>query len=44
MVHEPVDSRQRHGLVGKNLTSFAEGLVRRDEQRSAFVAGSDQLE
>src|ERR1700704_4017315 len=26
MVHEPVDSRQRHGLVGKNLIPFAEGL------------------
>jgi hypothetical protein len=25
MVHEPVDSRQRHGLVGENLAPFAEG-------------------
>lgn len=43
-MHEPVDSRQRHGLVGKNLTPFAEWLVGRDEQGSAFVAGGDQLE
>jgi len=44
VVHEPVDSRQCHGLVGENLAPFAEGLIGRDEQRSAFVAGSDQLE
>ena len=44
MVHEPVDGRQRHGLVGENLAPFAEGLVGRDEQGSAFVAGSNQLE
>jgi hypothetical protein len=28
----------------KNLAPFAEGLVGRDEQRSAFVADGDQLE
>jgi hypothetical protein len=44
MVHEPVDSCQRHGLVGENLAPFAEGLVGRNEQRSAFIASSDQLE
>src|SRR4051794_3946286 len=41
VVHEPVDSRQRRG---ENLAPFAEGLIGRDEQRSAFVAGGDQLE
>ena len=44
MVHEPVDSRQRHGLVGENLAPFAERLVGRDEQGSAFIEGGDQLE
>ena len=39
VVHEPVDSRQRHGLVGENLAPFVEGLVGRDQQGSAFVAG-----
>jgi hypothetical protein len=43
MVHEPVDGRQRHGLVGENLAPFAEGLVGRDEQGPAFIAGGDQL-
>ncbi len=44
MVHESIDSRQRHGLVGENLAPFAEGLVGRDQQGSAFIAGSNQLE
>jgi hypothetical protein len=44
MVHEPVDGCQRHGLVGENLAPFAEGLVGRDQQGSAFIAGGDQLE
>jgi hypothetical protein len=38
MVHEPVDSRQRHGLVGENLAPFAEGLVGRDEPVCWFCA------
>jgi hypothetical protein len=44
VVHEPVDSRQRHGLVGENLAPLAEGLVGRGQQRSAFITGGDQLE
>jgi hypothetical protein len=44
VVHEPVDGRQRHGLVGENLAPFAEGLIGRDEQGPAFIAGGDQLE
>jgi hypothetical protein len=44
VVHEPVDSRQRHGLVGEDLSPFAEGLIGRDQQGSAFIAGGDQLE
>ena len=44
MVHEPVDGRHRHGLVGENLAPFSERLVSRDEQGSAFIAGSYQLE
>jgi hypothetical protein len=27
VMHEPVDGRQRHGLVGENLAPFAEGPV-----------------
>jgi hypothetical protein len=38
VVHEPIDGRQRHGLVGENLAPFAERLVGRDEQGSAFIA------
>jgi hypothetical protein len=37
VVHEPIDGRQRHGLVGENLARFAERLVGRDEQGSAFI-------
>ena len=44
MVHEPIDGCQRHSLVGENLAPFAERLVGRDEQGSAFIAGGDQLE
>ena len=43
MVHEPVDGRQRHGFVGEDLAPFTERLVGRDQQGSAFIAGSDQL-
>jgi len=43
-MHEPIDGRQRHGLVAKDLTPFAERLVGRDQQGSAFIAGGDQLE
>lgn len=35
---------QRHGLVGKDLVPFAEGLVGGDQQGSALVAGTDQFE
>ena len=42
-MHEPVDSRQRRGVVGENLAPFGEGLVGRDEKGSAFIAGGDQL-
>ena len=44
MVHEPIDGCQRHGPVGENLAPFAEGLVCRDQEGSAFIAGGDQLE
>ena len=44
MVHEPVDGRQRHGFVGEDLAPFAERLIGRDQQGSAFIAGGDQLE
>ena len=30
VVHEPIDGRQRHGLIGENLAPFAEGLVGRE--------------
>jgi len=43
VVHEPVDGRQRHGFVGEDLAPFTERLVGRDQQGSAFIAGSDQL-
>jgi hypothetical protein len=40
VVHEPIDGCQRHGLVGENLAPFAERLVGRDEQGSAFIAAA----
>ncbi len=43
-MHEAVDGRQRHGLVGEDLAPFAERLVGRDQHRAAFVARGDQLE
>ena len=44
MVHEPVDSRQRSWPGPRKLAPFAEGLVCRDEQGSAFITSGDQLE
>ncbi len=41
---EPVDGGERHGLIGKNLSPFGEGLICRDEQRTALVARGDELE
>jgi hypothetical protein len=33
MVHEPIDGRQCHGLVGENLAPFAAGPEPRDKGR-----------
>ena len=44
MVDQAIDGGQRHGLVGKDLVPFAEGLVGGDQQGSALVAGTDQFE
>ena len=39
-----VDGGQGHGLVGKDLGPFAEGLVGGDQNGTAFVASADQFE
>jgi hypothetical protein len=44
VVHKPLNGRQRHGLVGEDLTPFTERLVGGDQQGSAFVTGGDELE
>jgi hypothetical protein len=44
VVHKPLNGRQRHGLVGEDLTPFTERLVGGDQQGSAFVMGGDELE
>jgi hypothetical protein len=44
VVNEAVYGRERHGLAGKDLTPFAEGLVGGDEHGSALVACADQFE
>ena len=41
VVHEAVDSRQRHRLIGEDLSPFTEGLVCGDQHRAAFVTGGD---
>ncbi len=44
VVDQAIEGGQRHGLVGKDLVPFAEGLVGGDQQGSALVAGTDQFE
>lgn len=44
MVDETVDRGERHGLVRENSRPIAKGLVGGDRQRTAFVAGRDELE
>jgi hypothetical protein len=41
---EPVDGGEGHGLIGKDFSPLAEGLICRDEKGASFVAGADQLE
>ena len=43
-MNEAIDSRERHGGIGKNTRPVAEGLVRSHQQAAAFVAGSNHLE
>ena len=44
MVHDTIDGRECHGLVGENFSPFAEGLVGGDEHGPAFVSRADQFE
>jgi hypothetical protein len=44
VVHEAVDGRQRHSLIGEDATPFAEWLIGRDEQRSPLVTCGNKLE
>lgn len=44
VMNEAVDRGERHRLVGKNPSPFAERLIGRDERRAPFVARRDQFE
>ena len=44
MVNEAIYGGERHRLIWKNSALLAEGLICRDEQRSALVSGADQFE
>jgi hypothetical protein len=44
MVHEPVDSCRRHGLIGEDLAPCAQWLIGSDQHRASLVAADDQLE
>ena len=44
MVDEAVDHGGSDDVVAEDFTPSTEGLVRRDDQAGAFVAGRDQLE
>jgi hypothetical protein len=44
MVNETIYGGERHGLIRKNPSPFAEGLIGRDQQRSPLVTGADQFE
>jgi hypothetical protein len=41
---EAIDCGERHGLVWKDLTPFAEWLVSSDQHGAPLVAAADQLE
>ena len=44
MVDEAIDGRERHSLIGKDFSPFAEWLVCGDEHRSSLVPSADQFE
>jgi len=44
VVDEPIYGGNRHGLIGKDFSPFAEGLICGDGQGSSLVAGDDELE
>src|SRR5208283_3135269 len=44
VMYEAIHRSERHGGILKDLSPFSEGLIRRDENRAAFVAGTDELE
>ena len=43
MVHEAIDSRERHGGIRKDTRPFAKWMISRDDQAASFVTSGDQL-
>ena len=43
-MHDTIDGRERHGLIGEDFSPFAERLVGGDEHGSALVSRADQFE
>jgi hypothetical protein len=44
VVREPVEQRRRHLRVPEHAWPFAEGEVRRDDDRGSLVEASDEVE
>src|SRR5208283_5692401 len=44
VVDQPVDRRDHHGLVWKNLVPICKRLIGGDQHRTVLVAGTNQLE
>jgi hypothetical protein len=44
VMDQAIDSGERHGGIGKDLSPLSEGLVGGDQHRASFVSGADELE
>jgi hypothetical protein len=44
VVHQSIDSRERHSGVREEARPFAKWMISRDDQAASFVTSSDQLE
>ena len=44
MMNQTIDGGQGYGLIGKNPSPFAEGLIGGDQHRSPLVSRADQFE
>ena len=44
MMNQTINGGQGYGLIGKNPSPFAEGLIGSDQHRSPLVSRADQFE